>query len=177
MHRLRNLTGVFAVVLSVAMIPAMLFSTTSADAQPALPTLTPIPASRAGTHGFPYDFVPQTPLVPGAPAFNFSALGYAEQEYLMSGTTNIYKQSGSWSSNGRLGRGRVAEPTCPTPPVSTPATRPTPSKFNGTVVVEWSNAITGGDEDTVWSEIDNELLTNGYAYIRRARPRRPAWPS
>jgi len=164
MHRrIRNLTGVFAVVLSVAMIPAMLFSTTTASAQPALPTLTPIPAT-AGTHGFPYDFVPQTPLVPGAPAFNFAALGYTEQEYLMSGTANIYKESGSWSSNGRWG---VAVSQANVPYTTRIDARyPTnPAKFNGTVVVEWSNTITGGDEDTVWSEIDNELLTNGFAYI------------
>jgi hypothetical protein len=169
--RIRYFSGIFAVVLSVAMIPAMLFSTTSASATtPSLPSLTAIPLG-VGTHynpltgvtGYPYDFVPQTPLAPGGPSFNLTALGYVENEYLMSGTANIYSQSGFWSSNGNWS---VAVSQANVPYTTRVLVRyPTnPASFNGTVVVEWSNVITGGDQDPVWSEIDNELLSNGYAY-------------
>jgi len=40
-----------------------------------------------------------------------------------------------------------------------------PAKFNGTVVVEWLNDTTGGDQDPVWSEIYHEVLSQGYAYV------------
>jgi len=40
-----------------------------------------------------------------------------------------------------------------------------PAKFNGTVVVEWLNDTTGGDQDPVWSEIYREVLSRGYAYV------------
>jgi hypothetical protein len=166
-HRVRHLSGIFAVVFSVAMIPAMLFSTVSAGAitsssvitAPPLPTLT----SLAGAEGFPYDAVPQTPLVTNAPYFPLGTLGYVENEYLMSGTTNIYRQSGFWSSNGQW---NVSVAQSNVPYTTNLLVRyPTTARFNGTVVIEWSNIITGGDQDPVWSEIDNELLTNGYAYM------------
>jgi len=40
-----------------------------------------------------------------------------------------------------------------------------PAKFNGTVVVEWLNDTTGGDQAPVWSEIYHEALSQGYAYV------------
>ena len=40
-----------------------------------------------------------------------------------------------------------------------------PAKFNGTVVFEWLNDTTGGDQDPVWAELYTELLDQGYAYV------------
>ena len=40
-----------------------------------------------------------------------------------------------------------------------------PAKFNGTVVFEWLNDTTGGDQDPVWSQLYNELIKQGYAYV------------
>jgi hypothetical protein len=161
-HRLRNFTGVAAVALAAAMIPMMLFSSANAGAaSPSLPTLKLIPP---GTGiGYPYDAVPQTPLVPGAPYFPLSTLGYVENEYLMSGTTNIYRQSGFWSSNGQW---NVSVSQSNVPYTTDLLVRyPNKVPFNGTVVIEWSNIVTGGNQDPVWSEIANEVLTEGYAYM------------
>ncbi|MGO9028909.1 MAG: alpha/beta hydrolase domain-containing protein [Acidimicrobiales bacterium] len=167
-RHLRRLTLLLVVALAAAVLPAVSLSTTSAGAAstiaaPPLPWLTLIPAN-AGTHGYAYDAVPQAPLVADAPYFPLSTLGYVENEYLMSGTTNIYQQSGSWSSNGDWNVS-VAQSNVPYTTNMLVRYPTDPSKFNGTVVLEWSNTVTGGDQDPVWSELDNELLTNGYAYM------------
>ena len=129
----------------------------------ALPTITPIPAG-AGSHGYPYDAVPTKPSFAGAPTINLAHFGYVEREFTMSGTTNIYRQSGFWGSNG-VWNVSVAQSNVPYTTrllVRYPAN---PAKFNGSVVVEWLNDTTGGDQDPVWSEIYHEALSQGYAYI------------
>ena len=127
-----------------------------------LPSLTEVP-SGAGTHGYPYDAVPQSPAVPGAPFVNLGPVGYAEREFLMSGNSNIYQQSGTWGSNGHWG----VSVSGTTPYTTRLLVRyPTnPAKFNGTVVFEWLNDTTGGDQDPVWSEMYNQIVRNGYAYV------------
>jgi hypothetical protein len=171
-HRIRYLSGILTVVLSAALIPGLLFSTVSAGAQtPNLPTLTPLPLGvgvnynpLTGVTGYPYDFVPQVQTVAGAPYFNLTSLGYVENEYLMSGTANVYSENGNWGSNGNW---NVSVSQANVPYTTRLLVRyPTnPASFNGTVVVEWTNVTTGGDQDPVFSEIDSELLNNGYAYV------------
>jgi hypothetical protein len=132
----------------------------SADASP---TVTEIPAS-SGSHGFPYDAVPETPAVPGAPFINLSEVGYAQREFTMSGGATIYKQSGLWSSNGKW----AVSPAQTNVPYTTRllVRYPTnPAKFNGTVVFEWLNDTTGGDQDPVWAQLYNQLINKGYAYV------------
>ena len=129
----------------------------------ALPTVTEIPAS-SGAHGYPYDAVPQTPTLPGAPFINLSEVGYAEREFTMSGADSIYRESGAWSSNGKWG---VSASQSNVPYTTRLLVRyPTnPAKFNGTVVFEWLNDTTGGDQDPVWAQLYNELVSKGYAYV------------
>ena len=132
-------------------------------ARGALPTITPIPAG-AGSHGYPYDAVPTRPSFPGAPTINLAHFGYVEREFTMSGTTNVYRQSGFWSSNGRWNVS-VAQSNVPYTTRLLVRYPTNPAKFNGTVVVEWLNDTTGGDQDPVWSEIYHEALSQGYAYV------------
>jgi hypothetical protein len=128
-----------------------------------LPAVTPVPA-HAGSHGYPYDAVPARSSFPGAPTINLAHFGYTEREFKMSGTTNIYQQSGFWGSNGMW---NVSAAQSNVPYTTRLLVRyPTnPAKFNGTVVVEWLNDTTGGDQDPVWSEIYHEVLSQGYAYV------------
>jgi hypothetical protein len=126
-----------------------------------LPTLSLIPAATG--HGYPYDFVPQSPIIPGAPYFNLKQLGYVENEYVMNGTANVYQENGIWGTDGHWGVS-VAQANVPYTTRMLVRYPTDPSKFNGTVIVEWSNVITGGDQDPVWSEIDSEVLNNGFAY-------------
>jgi len=129
----------------------------------ALPAVTEIPAG-SGAHGYPYDAVPQTPTLPGAPFINLSEAGYAEHEFTMSGGDTIYRQSGLWSSNGKW----AVSPSQTNVPYTTRllVRYPTnPAKFNGTVVFEWLNDTTGGDQDPVWAQLYSELINRGYAYV------------
>lgn len=128
-----------------------------------LPVVTEIPPG-SGEHGYPYDAAPQQPIIPEAPSIDLTADGYAEEEFLMSGTTDVYRQSGPWSSNGDW---NVSVSQSGVPYTTRLLVRyPTnPAEFNGTVVVEWLNDTTGGDQDPVWSELYDELVDNGYAYV------------
>ena len=108
--------------------------------------------------------MPTTSSFPGAPTINLARFGYLEREFKMAGTTNIYRQNGFWGSNGvwqvSVAQGNV--PYTTRLQVRYPADL---AKFNGTVVVEWLNDTTGGDQDPVWSEIYHEVLSRGYAYV------------
>ena len=148
-------SAALAMIFAAGLLPA--------SSAAALPTITEIPAS-AGTHGYPYDAAPQTPTVPGAPYINLSEAGYAEREFQMSGGATIYKQSGSWASNGKWG---VAASQTNVPYTTRLLVRyPTnPAKFNGTVVFEWLNDTTGGDQDPVFAQLYNQLINKGYAYV------------
>jgi Alpha/beta hydrolase domain len=128
-----------------------------------LPAITQIPPG-SGSHGYPYDAVPTTPSYQGAPTINLAHYGYVEREFTMSGTTNIYRQSGYWGSNG-VWPVSVAQSNVPYTTRLLVRYPTSPAKFNGTVVVEWLNDTTGGDQDPVWSEIYREVLSKGYAYI------------
>ena len=68
-----------------------------------LPTITQIPAG-ACSHGYPYDAVPTKASFPGAPTINLAHFGYVEREFKMSGTTNVYQQSGFWGLQRRVER-------------------------------------------------------------------------
>ena len=127
------------------------------------PTITEIPPG-SGLHGHPYDAVPATPIIPGAPFIDLAARGYVEREFKMSGGATVYRPVGFWGSNGRWS---VAVSQQNVPYTTRLLVRyPTdPAKFNGTVVFEWLNITTGGDQDPVWSLTYEELLREGYAYV------------
>jgi hypothetical protein len=139
----------------------------------ALPTVTEVPEG-SGAHGYPYDAVPPQSTVPGAPKISLSEAGYTEREFTMSGGANIFRENGNegcvffcstaWNSSGQW---KVAVSQANVPYTTRLLVRyPTdPAKFNGTVVFEWLNDTTGGDQDPVWSEIYHQALSKGYAYV------------
>jgi hypothetical protein len=129
-------------------------------------TLTEIPYS-SGSHGYPYDAVPPPSGVPGEPALNTKFLekyDYAEKEFKMSGTTNVYRENGFWGSNGQWSIA-VSQSNIPYTTRLLVRYPKNPAKFNGTVVFEWTNVTTGGDQDPVWSEIGEEAVRQGYAFV------------
>jgi hypothetical protein len=152
-------------IVASAAASTMFFAagTVGASGAAALPAVSEIPAG-SGSHGYAYDAVPQAPTVPGAPFVNLSEAGYAEREFTMSGGATVYRQSGIWSSNGRWG---VSASQSNGPYTTRLLVRyPTnPAKFNGTVVFEWLNDTTGGDQDPVWAQLYNELISKGFAYV------------
>ncbi len=140
-------------------------ATTTAPAPSGLPAVTEIPAT-SGTHGFAYDAVPPPSGVAGAPALDTSSLaaaGYVEREFQISGNAKVYQQSGQWSSNGNWNVSSSQSLPYTTRLLIRYPTNP--AKFNGTVVFEWLNDTTGGDQDPVWAQINSELISNGFAYV------------
>jgi hypothetical protein len=98
-----------------------------------------------------------------AASINLQASGYIEHEYVAAGTASSYRASGPLTSNGRwmftpdssaAYRTRVL--------VRRPAQ---PSKFNGTVIVEWLNVSGGIDADPEWASLHEEILRRGYAWV------------
>jgi Alpha/beta hydrolase domain len=144
---------------ALACTVALAFSSAAAAA----PTLTEIPFS-AGSHGHPYDAVPRTPTIPAAPFIDLTGLGYAEREFRMSGGATVYRQSGFWGNDGRWGVS-VAQQNVPYTTRLLVRYPTDPAKFNGTVIFEWLNDTTGGDQDPLWSQIYGQALHDGYAYV------------
>jgi hypothetical protein len=151
------------IALLLALTPGAAVAAPRAAASSPSPTLKLIPAN-SGTHGYAYDSTTTTAYFPGALTVNLSQYGYLQREYEMSGTTNTYAEEGFWGSNGQwnVSVSRTGVPYTTRLLVRYPTN---PAKFNGTVVVEWLNDTTGGDQDPVWSEIYNEVLSEGYAYV------------
>jgi Alpha/beta hydrolase domain len=151
--------------LRVSLVCAIVLSMLlwAAGARASLPTITEI-APGSGQHGYPYDAVPATPAIPGAPSINLNAAGYVEREFKMSGGAAVYRQNGFWLPNGRWGAS-VAQAGVPYTTRLLVRYPKDAAKFNGTVVFEWLNDTTGGDQDPVWSELYNELLSQGFAYV------------
>jgi hypothetical protein len=171
-QRSRHASGILSGALVASMLvlaPGVAKASSSAAsaghaaASGQLPALAEIPPG-AGSHGYPYDAVPTTPAYPGAPTINLASFGYVEREFTMSGTTSVYRQSGFWGPDGRWNVS-VAQSNVPYTTRLLVRYPTNPAKFNGTVVVEWLNDTTGGDQDPVWSEIYNQALSQGYAYV------------
>lgn len=89
--------------------------------------------------------------------------GYVQDEYFYGGTATAYQPSGPLGNDGRWS----------VQPASTAAyksrmvvRRPAdPTKFNGTVVVEWLNVTAGFDTSPDWNFGRNELMRRGYIWV------------
>ena len=92
---------------------------------------------------------------------NMPAYGYEEQEYFVSGTAHAFRAT----STPADGRWTI------TPTTSAPyrtrilVRRPSdPSKFNGTVVVEWMN-VSEGESAPDWDYLNPMLMREGFAWV------------
>jgi hypothetical protein len=101
----------------------------------------------------------------GGKAFNASMMdlasqGYVEEEYLIQGTAHTYDIPRDQMSN--------ATPAEATHPFKTRIVvrRPTlPARFNGTVVVEWTNVSEGFDNEVEWFHSGEHFVRAGYAWV------------
>jgi hypothetical protein len=111
---------------------------------------------------------PVVTLLPGKPFFvlgsyDINGLGYAMEEFSVSGTATSFKVTGEAGPDGKW---------TVTPDATAPyATRivvikpSDPHKFNGTVVIEWLNVTGGLDVPVDWVTVHRELIRGGYAYV------------
>lgn len=118
------------------------------------PTITEIPRG-AGTFGRPWGAT-------NAP--DFRAAGWSEREFTISGRAVAYARVGAWRRDGRWGVREHAERR----PYATRVLvrRPTdPSRFNGTVVVEWNNVSAQFDTSPDWGTSGAHFIRDGYAWV------------
>jgi len=106
--------------------------------------------------------------VPGTPvstlgAFDLSQHGYTVEEWFLSGVAS------SWRPRRELGDdGRWAVAAAGSGPFQTRllVCRPAdPSRFDGTVVVEWLNVSGGGDGSPDWFFLHRHLMREGAAWV------------
>jgi putative intracellular protease/amidase len=101
----------------------------------------------------------------GGKAFNASVMdlasqGYVEEEYFLQGTGHTYDIPRDQMSNGT--------PADATHPFKTRVVvrRPTSAaRFNGTVVVEWTNVSEGFDNEVEWFHSGEHFVRAGYAWV------------
>ncbi|MCU1455794.1 MAG: putative signal peptide-containing protein [Acidimicrobiales bacterium] len=89
--------------------------------------------------------------------------GYVQHEYVAAGTAKGYRAQGTQGSDGRW----TFQPSTTAPyrtriVVRRPAD---PSRFSGTVVVEWLNVSGGLDADAEWSSIHEEVVRSGHVWV------------
>ncbi len=99
----------------------------------------------------------------GSTTFDPSAVGYEQSEFLLSGTATAYKSSTPLTKDGTW---HVTPQT--TAPYTTRVVvyRPIdPSKFDGTVVVEWLNVTGGIDAPAAWLNAHAQMIRQGMAFV------------
>jgi hypothetical protein len=105
---------------------------------------------------------------PGKPllllgAFDIGEVGYAAEEFFVSGTASSYAPTGQLGPDGRWD-----VTPCETADYTTRMvvlTPTDPARFNGTVLVEWLNVSGGIDAPAVWMMAHREVIRSGYAYV------------
>ena len=124
------------------------------------------PAGQADASGVPAPGVEPIDPDAGIKGNPFNALpedfGYDEREYLVSGTATARNLSPvALVSAGTAPEG-VSAPYSTRILVRSPHD---PSRFNGTVVVEWLNVTSGYDVEAGWSQLHRHLVRAGYGYV------------
>ncbi len=107
-------------------------------------------------------------LTPGKPAlllgaFDIADVGYAAEEFVISGTASSYSAVTELGADGRWTVTPAATADFITRiVVLTPTDR---GRFNGTVLVEWLNVSGGIDAPAVWMMAHREILRAGCGYV------------
>ena len=113
--------------------------------------------------------IPEQGLVPGIPWLLGSTLiqlkpfGYEKAEYFVTGTARSYVSSNPLTLDGKWMVEPDEEAEFKTRMV---VYRPSdPTKFNGTVIIEWLNVSGGTEASSEWIMAHTELMRSGYAWI------------
>jgi hypothetical protein len=122
-------------------------------------------AARAGKEPVPNPKVtgPVAGQAASLSAVDLAAHGYVEEEFFVEGTARAYEPTGPLAEDGRW-----SVKTSTTAPYRTRVLvrRPKdPSKFKGTVEVEWLNVSGGLDAAPNWGFGNAELLRGGFVWV------------
>jgi hypothetical protein len=95
--------------------------------------------------------------------FDADDAGYTEQERVAAGTATAYRADGPLTEDGRWTFVEDTEAPYRTRVIVRRPKRP--ADFNGTVVVEWLNVSGGVDANPEFSNLEEELVRRGYAWV------------
>jgi hypothetical protein len=95
--------------------------------------------------------------------FDLAQMGYVTEEFFLSGNATSYEAGGDLGEGGRWQA--IANGSAPFTTRLICVMPSSPSKFNGSVVVEWLNVTTGGDWAPDWLATHRELLRKGFAWV------------
>ncbi|MCB5275621.1 hypothetical protein BJG92_03172 [Arthrobacter sp. SO5] len=155
---------------SILLTLALAITALSVSAVPATAVAPPSPANAAAPDGTTPIPTVQGPLASTAESYPFGAadhqevpqdlskLGYDEQEYLVSGTSNVY----TWPTSG------PAQVRTPDAPYTTRVLVRKPAKgqkFSGNVVVEMLNPSNLFDLNIGWAVAHEQIVANGDAWV------------
>jgi hypothetical protein len=121
------------------------------------------PASAAPASGPTISNPPALGAPMAASSLNLAAAGWTESEKFVAGTAALYNKASTWGSDGTWpvrSDGTVDYATRVI--VRAPSD---PTKFNGTVVVEWINVTNGFDADVDFLMASSQFLRSGTAYV------------
>jgi len=152
MFLFKNRTRLTAALLLCAMV-AVLTIATSVAASPATPVPTVVGPLPVSVDSYPfggadYEMVPE----------DLGKVGYLEEEYLVSGTANVY----TWPAPG------PASVRTPNAPYTTRmlVRRPANSaQFSGNVIVEILNPSNAFDLNIGWAMMNRQIVANGDVWV------------
>ena len=113
----------------------------------------------------------------GSPSRNYTFLatdldlasrGFVEEEFFFGGTANVYDTPNPFPIGAGLGTTPTANIVSSGHPYKTRMVVRRPAdarRFNGTVIVEWTNVTSGYDIEALWFRIHEFILREGYAWI------------
>lgn len=139
--------------VAVAAALGLVLSTLGGTAAAAVPSPGVTPATGGGG----------VPVVPGFTAFDPAVVGYRMSEFFLSGTARAYQPASPLGTDGRFG---VVESSSAPYTTRVVVMRPDrPSRFNGSVIVEWLNVSGGADAGPDWILAHNQLVREGFAWV------------
>jgi hypothetical protein len=96
-------------------------------------------------------------------AYDLTARGYVEEEYLLEGVATSFRPTSERSHDGRW----TVEPAEEAPFTTRLVVRrpADPTQFSGTVVVEWLNVSYGADISYAWAAVPSDILRQGHAWV------------
>jgi hypothetical protein len=137
--------------VTLCVTAALAGSAAVASADVPTPAVTPVPSEKPGTPAHNYPFF-ATDIV-------LANFGYVEEEFFYDGKANTYGSPAFGSNAGVLASGIPYRSRLL---VRRPKDQ---SRFNGIVIVEWSNVTNGYDTDVLWLYQKEFFIREGYAWV------------
>ena len=146
-------------LIFAASVVALAQFVTPAAAFVPTPTVTgPIPATAApGDPSHDYPFF--------ATNIDLAGAGFVEEEYFITGTANRYNTPTLTLTNGIDPTGTIIDSGHPYKTRIVVRRPVSAAKFNGTVLVEWTNVTNGYDAEADWFQAHTHFMRAGYAWV------------